>query len=111
MAPLTNGAKADGEVVWFWRPDAGAKFAGHGLRMTVAKQPGHREEHEVTVKTIAQGRSDCFGEPVVTTLVRFLFCVRGCGCIEHPAFPAPSLPTRDIVLQSSGVTRRESAEP
>jgi hypothetical protein len=22
---LTSGANADGEVVWFWRPDAGAK--------------------------------------------------------------------------------------
>ena len=26
-APLTNGAKADGEVVWAWHPDAGVKFA------------------------------------------------------------------------------------
>src|SRR6266566_770378 len=26
---------------------------------TVAKEPGHWGEHEVTVKTIAQGRSDC----------------------------------------------------
>src|SRR2546429_6971464 len=28
-----------------------------------------------------------------TTLFRscaFLFCTRGCGCDEHPAFPAPS---------------------
>jgi len=24
--PLTNGAEADGEVVWFWHPDAGVKF-------------------------------------------------------------------------------------
>jgi hypothetical protein len=34
-----------------------------------AKKPGHRGEHEVTVKTIVQGRLDCFGEPVVTMLV------------------------------------------
>src|SRR5438132_3331624 len=32
-----------------------------------------------------------FGEPVATTLVRFFVCVRGCGCGEHPAFPAPSI--------------------
>jgi hypothetical protein len=25
---LTSDTNADGEVVWFWRPDAGAKFAG-----------------------------------------------------------------------------------
>ncbi len=24
----TSGVCADGEVVWFWRPDAGAKFVG-----------------------------------------------------------------------------------
>jgi hypothetical protein len=34
-APLTNGAQADGEVVWFWRPDAGVKFAMM-LRITQA---------------------------------------------------------------------------
>ncbi len=30
------------------------------------------------------------GEPVVTTLVCFFICTRGCGCSGHPAFPAPS---------------------
>jgi hypothetical protein len=35
------------------------------------------------------GRS---GEPVVTMLVCFVFyCMRGCGCIKRPVFPAPSL--------------------
>jgi hypothetical protein len=34
--------------------------------MTVAKEPGHRGEHEISRKTIAQGMSECFGEPVVT---------------------------------------------
>jgi hypothetical protein len=29
--PLTNGADADGEVVWFWRRDAGVKFLGSKL--------------------------------------------------------------------------------
>jgi hypothetical protein len=33
--------------------------------MTVAKEPGHRGEREVTDKTIAQGMSERFGEPVV----------------------------------------------
>jgi hypothetical protein len=36
---------------------------------TVARKPGHRGEHEVTVKTIAQGRPGISGGPVVTTLV------------------------------------------
>ncbi len=44
-----------------------------------------------TVKTIAQGRPGRSGEPVVTTLVYFVFYrTRGCGCIVRPAFPAPS---------------------
>jgi len=37
---------------------------------------GHRGEHEVTVKTIAQGRPDVFGEPVVTMLVCFITFAR-----------------------------------
>src|SRR5258706_15016716 len=31
------------------------------------------------------------GVTVVTTLVRVFCCARGCGCIGHPAFPAPSI--------------------
>src|SRR3954447_19395467 len=30
------------------------------------------------------------GVTVVTMLVCFLFCMRGCGRVERPAFPAPS---------------------
>ena len=38
--------QADGEVVWFWRPDAGAKSRRHlSCEVTVAKEPGHREDH------------------------------------------------------------------
>jgi hypothetical protein len=45
----TNDADADGEVVWFWRPDAGAKVLERATRASgvmVAKEPGHQEEHE-----------------------------------------------------------------
>jgi hypothetical protein len=44
-ALLTNGAQADGEVVWFRRPDAGVKFAMM-LRITramVTKKPVAKE--------------------------------------------------------------------
>ena len=43
----TNGAEADGEVVWSWRPDAGAKFSQGTIpaKVTVAKEPGHRGDH------------------------------------------------------------------
>jgi hypothetical protein len=52
---LTSVAGADGEVVWSWRPDAGAKFREVICEATVAKKPGHRGEREVSRKTIAQG--------------------------------------------------------
>ena len=58
---------------------------------TVTKKPDHRGEHEVTGTTIAQGMPECFGEPVVTNSYDFYLCIRGCGCVEHPAFPAPSV--------------------
>ncbi len=42
-APLTNGAQADGEVVWFRRPGAGVKLAGNFLRAMVTRKPVARE--------------------------------------------------------------------
>src|SRR3977135_3413496 len=59
--------------------------------MTVTKKPDHRGEHEVSRKTIARGVPGNPGVTVVTTLVCFLLCTRGCGRIRRPAFPAPSL--------------------
>ena len=54
------------------------------------KSPVRRGEHGVAVKTIAWGMP---GDSGVTcgdyTRVLILFCTRGCGCIERPAFPAP----------------------
>jgi hypothetical protein len=55
---LTSDADADGEVVCSCPPDAGVKLVEAIPPTTVAKEPGHRGEHEVTVKTIAQGRPD-----------------------------------------------------
>jgi hypothetical protein len=40
----TSDVFADGEVVWSWRPDAGAKFRNDDCEATVAKEPGHRGE-------------------------------------------------------------------
>ncbi len=43
----TNVARADGEIVWSWRPKAGVKFvdASHA-QATGATKPGPRGEHE-----------------------------------------------------------------
>ena len=39
MLRRTSAADAYGEVVWFWRPDAGVKLAEDILLMTVATKP------------------------------------------------------------------------
>src|SRR5258708_8856538 len=58
--------------------------------MTVANKPGHRGEHEATVKTIARGMLGVSGVTVVTNARVYYHYTRGCGRIERPAFPAPS---------------------
>ena len=42
--------EADGEGVWSWRPDAGAKFSRKAIpaKMTGAKEPGPRGEHDIS---------------------------------------------------------------
>src|SRR5258705_7563079 len=58
---------------------------------TVSNKPGHRGEREVSRKTIARGRPGllrCTCGDYARVLV--LFRTRDCGCIGHPAFPAPS---------------------
>jgi hypothetical protein len=47
---------ADGEVVWSWRPDAGVKPVDDDPQATVAKEPGHRGEHEISCKPL---RGEC----------------------------------------------------
>jgi hypothetical protein len=57
---------------------------------TVSNKHGHRGEREVSRKTIARGMPGGSGVTVVTMLVCFFHCTRGCGRIERPAFPVPS---------------------
>jgi hypothetical protein len=88
--------------VWSWRPDAGAKLSRTQFaKVTGAKEPGPRGEHEVTVKTIAQGRPDDPAPPVVTT-VCFLPMHTGRGCELAPGLPCALLFRRDIVFAKLG---------
>jgi hypothetical protein len=48
------------------------------------------------------------GEPVVTN-ARVYYTTRGCGCIGHPAFPAPSVWRDKVRAHNSGASRREMA--
>jgi hypothetical protein len=55
----TSDIAADGEIVWFWRSDAGAKFAGSaGDGGNQAWSPGRAR---ISRKTIAQGRPGILG--------------------------------------------------
>src|SRR5260221_2278584 len=58
---------------------------------TVSNKPGHREEREVSRKTIARGMPGdfrCDRGDYARMLV--LFCMRGCGRIARPAITATS---------------------
>ena len=59
---------ADGEAVWFWRPNAGAKFATTPTRRADdGGTAGPREERGVSRKTIAWGMPDVSGASAVNT--------------------------------------------
>src|SRR6266481_297655 len=51
--------------------DAAASGVREEAQATVSNKPGHREEHEVSRKTIARGMPGVSGVTVVTTLVCF----------------------------------------
>src|SRR6476646_8613120 len=79
---------------------------------TVSNKRGHREEHEGNRKTIARGMPGRSGVTVVTMLVCFFHCTRGCGRIERPAFPAPSVTRgREIQVKLARKSRGEIAKP
>ena len=54
---------------------------------TVARKPGHRGEHDISRKTIAQGMPGVPGYLYTRVLSTFYLCTRGRGCSGHPAFP------------------------
>jgi hypothetical protein len=71
--------------------------------MTVPKKPDRRGEHEATVKTIARGMPGVFRcDRGDYARMLILFCMRGCGRIERPAFPAPSVSEGGRLLAKPG---------
>src|SRR5438477_716800 len=78
---------------------------------TVAKEPGHRGERRISRRTVAQGRPDCFGEPVVTTLVCFFILHARLWVHRAPSFPCALLLLEGRLLHSSGKSRRGNGEP
>src|SRR5262249_8258119 len=74
---LTSACHADGEVVWFWRPDAGAKsFAQTSLR-----ERRRWQESPVTGKstkeTVTPSRRESRNAPVEPVVLPRAFCCTG----------------------------------
>jgi hypothetical protein len=55
--------------------------------MTVTTKPDHREERDISRKTIARGMPDESGVTVVTTLVCFLFLHMRLRAHRAPGIP------------------------
>src|SRR5579864_777090 len=54
------------------------------------ESPVTRESAKISRKTIAQGRPDRSAYLWCLLLVCLFFCMRDCGRVQRPAFPAPS---------------------
>ena len=107
IASRTNDAEAYGQVVSFWRPNAGVKSAIRSAGDGVNK-PGHRGEREVSRKTIARGMpGDLRCDRGDYARVLCLFRTRGCGRIERPAFPAPSIIEGHCLAKLGRIAPRE----
>ena len=69
-ARATSASGADGEAVWFWRPEAGVKFARTPTRRAddgVNKAIGPRGERGASRQTIAWGMPGDSGASAVKT--------------------------------------------
>ena len=91
IVSATSGVGADGEVVWSWRSDAGAKLAKTLTRLVGdgGNQAWSPRRSRISRNTIAQGMPAVAVYPWLLTPV-LSFCTGGHGCNAHPAFPAPS---------------------
>src|SRR6476660_6024190 len=106
---LTSAAWADGEVVWSWRPDAGAKLCGSFREVTVAKKPGHRGEYEVSRKPLRRESRDASAEPVCSCAFFFVhFAHETAGAARTRLSLRPLLLRGSKVMQSSDASRREN---
>jgi hypothetical protein len=57
----------------------------------VTKKPDHQGERGISRNPSRREGRIASGVPVVTNSCPTFFRTRGCGCVKHPAFPAPSV--------------------
>jgi hypothetical protein len=91
----TNDANADGQGVWSWHPDAGVKLA---MMLRIASHRADdggnkaRSPRRARYTPLKPLRGECRVNRCDRgdyARMLILFCMRDCGCIERPAFPAP----------------------
>ena len=103
---LTNAAEADGEIVWSWRPDAGAKFSRTQFRESDggkrARSPGRAR---ISRKTIAQGMPVDCGVPVVANACAFYTAHAAAGALRSRHSLRPLFSLRANVQASPGPNR------
>ena len=89
-------------------PTLASSLRMNNPQATVARKPGRRGERSISRRTVAQGRPDCFGEPVVD-YARALFCLRARLRVHRaPGFPC-ALCFRGAILDQPGrIVPRES---
>jgi hypothetical protein len=112
-ARRTNDAKAYGKTVWSWHPllVSNCRWRNRSDRIRFRHQAG--SDGDKTNSSPGRARhkpsNHCAGDAGVFPLnlyarVRFFaqFCTRDRGCSAHPAFPAPSVLSRDNVRANLG---------
>jgi hypothetical protein len=109
IVSATSGVGADGEVVWSWRSDAGAKSAVRSAD-DGGNQAWSPRRSRISRKTIVQGMPAVAVYPWLLTPV-LSFCTGGHGCNAHPAFPAPSSFSRAVLATTRTHACRENEEP
>ena len=85
----TNDVAVDGEVVWSWRPDAGAKVRGCKFaERRWQKSPVTGESTKDTVKTIVQGMpADAVCPWLLTRVLFYAHAASGATRIRHSLRP------------------------
>src|SRR5258708_24105478 len=73
--------------------------------MTVAKEPGHRGEHEISRKPLCAGMPGCSGGPVVTN-ARAYYTTRAAAGASAPGIPH-ALKGRMFYAQLGRITPRD----
>ncbi len=108
----TSDVAADGEVVWSWRPDAGAKFAKTLPRLASDGGKRARSPRRARRKPLKPLRRECRLFPVnLWLLTRVLFyahAAAGASDTWHSLRPLFSL--RVVCLNTSGKSCRENAD-